>query len=55
MRPKAARPYILAADEPQPVDPLLIRQADGLGAVVHIAPKGTKPKKPSLLAAWART
>jgi hypothetical protein len=48
---KRARPDILAANEPQPVDPLLIRQADGLRAVVHIAPKGTKPKKPRLLAA----
>jgi hypothetical protein len=39
LRHNTARPDILAADEPQPFDPLLIRQADGLRALVHVATK----------------
>ena len=43
MRPKAARTDILAANEPQPVDPLLVGQADGLFAFAHFAPGRTSP------------
>src|SRR5579863_6260950 len=34
-----ARPDILAADEPQPVEPLLIRQPDGFLILAHLALK----------------
>jgi hypothetical protein len=34
-------PDILAADEPQPVEPLLIRQMYGFAVLVHTAPKQT--------------
>ncbi len=36
--PNAARTDILTANEPQPIDPLLVRQADALRAFGHIAP-----------------
>src|SRR6202167_3561728 len=36
---------ILAANEPQPVNPLLIRQADGLRAVIHVAPSNSKKRQ----------
>jgi hypothetical protein len=35
MRPNTARPDILAADEPQPVEPLFIGQADAVAAFAH--------------------
>jgi hypothetical protein len=40
---KRTRADILAANEPQSVDPLFVRQADGLCAVAHIAPKTSSP------------
>ena len=36
MRHNTARPNILAADQPQPVDPLLIGQVEGFCDVVHV-------------------
>jgi hypothetical protein len=42
-RPKRARADILAADEAQPVDPLLIRQADRFRFLAHPAPKTVSP------------
>jgi hypothetical protein len=38
------RPDILAADEPQPIDPLLIREPDGVRAFVHLAPNAAESK-----------
>jgi hypothetical protein len=40
-RPKRARTDILTADEPQPVEPLLIRQPYWFSALAHPAPKPT--------------
>jgi hypothetical protein len=37
-RAESARPYILASDEPQPVEPLLIRQSYGFAALAHCWP-----------------
>ena len=39
MRHNTARPDILTPDEPQPVEPLLIRQSDGFRFLAHLAPK----------------
>src|ERR1700690_433421 len=37
-----ARPDVLAADEAEPIDPLLIRQSDGFRFLAHFAPKMAK-------------
>jgi hypothetical protein len=41
LRHNTARSDVLTADEPQPVEPLLVRQADGLRPLAHLAPNAT--------------
>lgn len=41
--PNTAWPDILTADQPQPVDPLLVGQTDGFRSLAHFAPKNAKP------------
>jgi hypothetical protein len=36
LRHNTARSDVLAADQPQPVDPLFVSQADGFCSVVHV-------------------
>jgi hypothetical protein len=45
-RAEGARPDILAADKPQPVEPLLVGPPDGFRAVAHAGPKTLQNSRP---------
>jgi hypothetical protein len=46
LRHNTARPDILAADKPQPVEPLLVGQPDRFRTVAHAAPKTLQNIRP---------
>jgi hypothetical protein len=50
-----ARPDILAADEAEPIDPLLIRQSDGFRFLAHFAPKKRGSKRDHSLHSLAQS